>query len=96
MKSCRNAERIRKGLAEQVVSREPCLANNSKARPMHDQAKEGYAFWLLMPDVSVTEGRLAAGLISRGLAASEVIEVLEKRRDGYDFAATLGQVCEQA
>jgi hypothetical protein len=63
---------------------------------MHDQAKEGYTFWLLMPDISVAEGRLAAGLIARGLAASEVIEVLEKRRDGYDFKSTLGRVCEQA
>jgi hypothetical protein len=81
VKSCGNAERIRKGLAGIVVSRQLCHTTMPRAGSMHDMAKEGYIFWLLMPDRNLPESALAANLIQKGLTADEVIEVLQKRRE---------------
>jgi hypothetical protein len=48
---------------------------------MHDVAKEGLVFWLLMPDRTLHESQIAADLIRKGLTADEAVEILEKRRE---------------
>lgn len=49
----------------------------------HEIAKEGFFFWLLMPDRNLHESHIAADLIRKGMSANEAIEVLEKRRESF-------------